>query len=323
MRREVYLNTIAWQDAQSRFLDFALGPQRRGRLETEEVPAAQAIGRVTAVPVFARTSWPHYHAAAMDGVAVASAEVFGASESRPVYLDPDAFVPVDTGDPLPAGRDAVIMAEDLHFDPQGRLEVINSPAPWENVRPVGEDIVAGEMVVPAGRRLRPADVGAILAAGVTRVQVYRRPRVGIVPSGDELVPAGEATRAGEIPEFDSAILAGLLGEWGAEARVYPPVPDRPEAVAAAMQKVAGECDLVLTIGGSSAGSGDFTARAMSAVGEVFVHGVNTRPGKPVVLGRVGKRPAAGIPGYPVSAVVAMELFVRPLVMTWQGLPPVR
>lgn len=316
----VYLKAVPWTEARARFLDAILGAQRERRTEVELVPTADAAGRVTAAPVFAFRSWPHYHAAAMDGVAVASEDTFGASEPRPVHLTPDRFVPLDTGDPLPPGCDAVIMAEDLHFLPDGKLEILAPLPPWENVRAVGEDIVAGEMVVPAGRKLRPAEVGALLAAGVTRVPVRRRPRVGIVPSGDELVPAGQDLAPGQIPEFNSAILAGMLREWGAEPRVYPPVPDRWEEIREAMRRVAAEADLLLTIGGSSAGTGDFTARAMASAGEVLVHGVNTRPGKPVVLGMVEGKPAAGIPGYPVSAVLALELFVRPLVLGYQGLP---
>jgi len=321
LRKDVYLKTVAWQEAQEVFLDAVLGPGRQGRTEGELVPTGRAVGRVTAAPVFAAVSWPHYHAAAMDGVAVSSRDAAGASESHPVVLSPDRYDPVDTGDPLPPGRDAVIMSEDLHLLPDGRLEVIASVPPWDNVRPVGEDVVVGEMVVPAGHRLRPVDVGALLAAGVTQVPVRRRPRVAIVPTGDELVPPGEAMAPGQIPEFNSAILAGMLAEWGADHVVYPPVPDDPGTVREAMLRAAGECDLVLTIGGSSAGSGDYTARAMAECGEVLVHGVNTRPGKPVVLGKVDGKAAVGIPGYPVSAVLAMELFVRPLVLAWQGLPP--
>lgn len=343
MRKDVYLKTVPWREAQGLFLDTVLGPGRRARTEAEVIATAEAVGRVTAAPAFAVVSWPHYHAAAMDGVAVSSRDTAGASETNPGRLDRGQYDPVDTGDPLPPGRDAVIMSEELHPMPDGRLEVIAAVPPWDNVRPVGEDVVAGEMVVPAGHRLRPADVGALLAAGVVTVAVRRRPRVGIIPTGDELVPVGEAVAPGQIPEFNSVILAGMLAEWGAVPAVYPPAPDDPGAVRDAMVRAAAECDLVLTIGGSSAGSGDYTARAMAECGEVLVHGVNTRPGKPVVLGLVygdrrpqhgavaredrtvvvrGTRapvPAVGIPGYPVSAVLAMELFVRPLVLTLQGL----
>ncbi|MEW6399085.1 MAG: molybdopterin biosynthesis protein [Bacillota bacterium] len=346
MRKDVYLKTVPWWEARALFLETALGPGRHARTEAEVIPTAEAVSRVTAAPAFAVMSWPHYHAAAMDGVAVCSRDTAGASESNPGWLSREQYDPVDTGDPLPPGRDAVIMSEELHPLPDGRLEVIAAVPPWDNVRAVGEDVVAGEMVVPAGHRLGPADVGALLAAGVVRIAVRGRPRVGIIPTGDELVPVGKAVAPGQIPEFNSAILAGMLGEWGAVPVVYPPVPDDPGAVRDAMVRAAAECDLVLTIGGSSAGSGDYTARAMAECGEVLVHGVNTRPGKPVVLGLVrtgaaggdpavaahgsvadevrgarGPRPAVGIPGYPVSAVLAMELFVRPLVVTLQGLPP--
>jgi putative molybdopterin biosynthesis protein len=328
VRRDVYLKTVPWRQARELFLDTVLGAGRRARTEAEVVPTAEAVGRVTAAPAFAAVSWPHYHAAAMDGVAVCSRDTAGASEASPRRLSQDQYDPVDTGDALPPGRDAVIMSEELHPLPDGGLEVVAAVPPWENVRPVGEDVVAGEMVVPAGHRLRPADVGALLAAGVVRLAVRRRPRVGIIPTGDELVSPGQTIEPGQIPEFNSAILGGMLVEWGAVPVVYPPVPDDPGAVREAMVRAAAECDLVLTMGGSSAGTGDYTARAMAECGEVLVHGVNTRPGKPVVLGRIrggpGARemtPAVGVPGYPVSAVLVMELFVQPLVMTLQGLPP--
>lgn len=331
MSRNYYLEDRALDDAISRF-EAALA--RAGGLQlpaAETLPLAAARERVTAAPVWAARSAPHYHAAAMDGIAVRAGDTSGATEAAPLRLTlGDQAVWVDTGDPLPADCDAVVMAEHVQSIDEATVEISAAVAPWQHVRPLGEDIVATELVVPEGQRLRPVDLGAIAAAGHATVQVYRLPRVAIIPSGTELVTVeeararqerGEPLRAGEIVEFNSLILAGMVEEWGGQAIRLAPVPDRREALRAAVEAALARADIVVVNAGSSAGSEDYTAAVLGELGEVAVHGVAIRPGHPVILGVAAGKPALGLPGYPVSAALTAELFLRPLVYRLQGLAP--
>lgn len=302
----------------------------------ETVPSEAALGRVTAEPVFARRSSPHYHGAAMDGVAVRAEDTFGASEGRPVRLravpaggavPAGAFAPVDTGNPLPPWANAVVMIERV-YPAEGDADAIvvrEAAAPWQHVRLVGEDVVATEALLPRGHRLRPFDVGALLAAGVTDVAVRRRPVVALVPTGSELVDPGAEPTPGQIIEYNSCVMAGFLVEWGADVRRLPAVPDEQPAIEAAIRAAAAEADVVAVIAGSSAGAHDFTAAAVAALGEVLVHGIEVMPGKPAIVGsvrgRAGGTPVLGIPGYPVSAVVICQQVLRPLIARLLGTRP--
>ncbi|BCV23552.1 molybdopterin biosynthesis protein [Gelria sp. Kuro-4] len=318
MERQVYLEDIPYEEARQAFLT----PFAGRVMPPETLPVPECAGRVTAAPVFARLSSPHYHAAAMDGVAVAAKVTFGASETSPVRLTvgEDAFW-VDTGDPLPPGTNAVIMVEDLHELPGGELEIIQAVSPWENVRLLGEDMVQTELILPANHRLRPVDLGALLAGGATAIAVRRRPRVAILPTGTELVPPGKEPAPGEIIEFNSTIFAAQVKEWGAEPVVFPITPDDYELIKARVAQAAGAADVILINAGSSAGSEDFSARVIGELGRLFVHGAATRPGKPVILGSVQGKPTIGVPGYPASAVLALELYLKPLLTRLLGLPP--
>lgn len=321
------------QTAAAVFIDnvsLAEAKERYGRVLRERIPARQkrewvkvgeARGRVTCRPVYARCSSPHYCAAAMDGIAVRAVDTFGASETSPVRLDlNNQGCRVDTGDPLPPGKDAVIMIEHVHWVDSDTIEVIAPVVPGENVRAVGEDIVKGEMLVPANHQLRPCDLGALLAGGVNEVEVYSRPRVALIPTGTELVEPGEELKPGNIMEFNTRVLGALVEEWGGVPLRFSIVADNYEELRATVMRAVEEADIVVINAGSSAGREDFTAAVIRALGEVIVHGVAIRPGKPVVLGIVGDKPVLGIPGYPVSAVLTAELFLRPLVYAWQGLP---
>lgn len=315
--RTVFLKDIPYPEARDRFLDAFQGLLSR----EETLPVAECLGRVTARPAFARLSSPHYHASAMDGVAVNAEATFGARETLPktLHVGKDAFW-VDTGDPLPAGTNAVVLVEELRDLGGGHLEIVAPVSPWENVRVYGEDMVESELIVPAGWLLRPVDLGAILAGGVREIPVRKRPVVSIVPTGSELVPPSQDPAPGQIMEFNSTVFAGMIKQWGGEPRVSAAVPDDFPAIKAEVERAAAASDVVLIGAGSSHGSKDYTASVIAELGEVLVHGVATRPGKPVVLGRVGDKPAAGVPGYPVSAALAMDLFIRPLLMRLLGLP---
>ena len=320
--QRVYLTDLPLEEAYARW-NAAL--RARGLLQplpAESVPVTEACGRVTAEPVAAARSVPHYHAAAMDGIAVRAAETFRASETTPVRLPRDRYVPVNTGDPMPEGTDAVIMIEDVH-EINGLAEILASAAPWQHVRPAGEDIVATELLLPSNHRVDPLDVGALVAAGVQTVNVRRRPVVHFIPTGNEIVDPSGDLRPGQIPEFNTAMLMPEVQEWGGVPVRHPIARDAPDALAAALRQ-ASPCDLLVTIAGASSGARDYTAETFSRLGEVAVHGVAIRPGKPAVLGIVDGRPAIGLPGYPVSAMLVFDLFARPVVYALLGLaPPVR
>src|SRR6266545_8095586 len=271
MRRRYYLEDLSLDDAWQRF-EAALG--RAGGIQTlpaERVPLADALGRITAEPIWAQISSPHYHAAAMDGVAVRAADTFGATETAPRRLAVGGqAIWVDTGDPLPPDTDAVIMAEHVQTMDDDTVEVMAAVAPWQHVRPLGEDIVATELILPENHRLRPVDLGALAAAGHTSVPVRRRPRVAIIPTGTELVTYEDVERLkpGDIIEFNSLMLAGQVSEWGGIAERRPPVPDRRELLRAAVETALAEHDIVVVNAGSSAGSEDYTAAVLGELGEV-------------------------------------------------------
>jgi putative molybdopterin biosynthesis protein len=315
--RDVFLHDIPLDDARARFAAaLAAAPPAPERIE--RVALTDALDRVTARTVFARLSSPHYHACAMDGIAVASAATRGARATAPLelHLERDAFV-VDTGDPLPPGCDAVVMIEHVEARPPGRVAIRSAVAPFEHVRPLGEDIVASESVVPKRRRLDPVDVAALAAAGITHVDVVARPRVAVITTGDELVdPAVEHPPRGAIVDSNAVLLAALVRRDGGE--VLPPVrvPDDHAQLHAAVAHAIANADVVVVNAGSSAGRDDFTAQTLGAFGEVVVHGVAIRPGHPLVLAvaRTGT-PLLGIPGYPVSAAICCDLFLRPLLVT--------
>ncbi len=317
--RTVFLENIPFEEAKRAFLNaFCLYGEGPGFEET--LPVTECLGRVLAQPVFARLSSPHYHAAAMDGVAVDAQATFGAREREPVTLEIDktAFW-VDTGDMLPAGTNAVIMVEHLHRFGEGLLEIIAPVAPWENVRVYGEDIVETELILPSNHLLRPVDLGAILAGGVRQVSVRKRPRVAIIPTGSELVSPDIDPKPGQIVEFNSTMLSAMVRQWGGIPCVTGIIEDELDCIKEAVERACAQSEIILIGAGSSHGREDYTARIIESLGEIFVHGVAIRPGKPVVLGQVKGKPAIGVPGYPVSAVIAMELFLKPVIEGMLGL----
>lgn len=318
-KRNIYLDNTPLDEAIARY--FA-GLRDRGALAPlpeEKIEVDRALGRVTAQPVYARISSPHYHASAMDGMAVKAGITFGASETTPVALKlgTEAF-PVDTGDPLPPDTDAVIMIEDVHFNSDTEIEIISAVAPWQHVRPLGEDVVATEMLVPANHILRPADIGGILAGGVTEIMVHPKPRVAILPTGTELVQPGSELKPGDIIEFNSRIIGGLVQEWGGQGIRKEITIDNYQMLKERVAAAASEADIVVVNAGSSAGSEDFTSAVIRELGEVFIHGVAIKPGKPVILGVIGQKPVVGVPGYPVSAILNCELFLKPVIEAKSG-----
>lgn len=311
-----YLTNFPLDEAAQTYLDTLAS--RGMTCKSESIPVTAALGRITAQAVYAKICAPHYNACAMDGIALEAAKTFGASETTPARLQESDFLRVDTGDPLPAGCDAVVMIEDVIEE--GGLVSLYAPAvPWENIRQIGEDISAGDMILPSFTSITPACMGAMLAAGVMQVEVVKRPLVGIIPTGDEIVPPTENPGAGDIIEFNSTIFSGMLTQWGCLPKVYPIVRDDQSLIEAALKNTLAECDALILNAGSSAGSEDYSAQAMRSVGEVVLHGIAIKPGKPAVLGFApapkasGVIPVLGVPGYPVSGILVLERIFKPVV----------
>ena len=349
MERKIYLEDIPLETAREALAEALEAAGRWGPLSAETVPVGEAAGRVTARAVWAKLSAPHYHASAMDGYAVRAQDTVGATETSPLRLmlvdedevEPRASrpaLPVNTGQPLPPWANAVVMIE--HTQPvtgedgaQVGIEIRASLAPWHHVRPMGEDMIATELVLPANHRLRPVDLGALAGSGHATVSVYRRPRVAVIPTGSELVTLEEVAERGispgEIIEYNSMVLATQVEGWGGSATRWPIVPDEFEAIKTAVADAAAEHDLVLVNAGSSAGSEDYTANVVEALGKLLVHGVAVRPGHPVIMGMIGsgrgqempRTPVIGVPGYPVSAALTGEIFIEPLLARWMGQRP--
>ena len=284
--------------------------------KTEVLPTWETCGRVTAHAVYAHICAPHYAASAMDGVALSAKDSFGATETTPITLKEGQFVVVDTGDPVPEGYDAVIMVEDIVKNDDGSITIHDSAAPWQHIRQIGEDICAGEMILPSHMEISPSAIGAMIAGGVLAVEVIRRPVVGIIPTGDEIIPPCTDPKPGDILEFNGSIFSNMVRQWGAEAVVYPIVPDKFDAIKDMVAKAAEECDMVILNAGSSAGRDDYSTRVIRELGEVLYHGIAMKPGKPAILGCKGSKPILGVPGYPVSGIIVVEQLLKPLIDHW-------
>ncbi len=314
--QNVYLSNFELDEALKIYMD-KLGALNN---ETEIVDTWDARGRVTANAVFAVLSSPHYNSSAMDGIACKSEKTFGASERNHVVLTEGTdYMVVDTGDPILRDFDCVIMVEDLININEKQVEIYQSAVPWQNIRPLGEDIVENQLIVPSRHQIRPVDIGALIAGGINRVEVYKKPRVGIIPTGTEIVEPGTELKIGDIIDFNSRTFAAQVSEWGGEAKRYGIVRDDFELIKQAVSKANEENDIVLINAGSSAGREDYTSSAVSELGELVIHGVAIKPGKPVMMGIINGKPVIGIPGFPVSAYFVMEEIVKPVIYGFQGL----
>lgn len=284
--------------------------------QVETIPVTSALGRVTAAAIQARRPVPHYPAAAVDGVAVRSSQVPGA-----LRLGPEAH-PVNTGQPVPAPFDSVVMKEELRWSPDGSVVYVDRPVqPGKHIRAIGSDAAQGQPLLPADHRLRPVDLGALLSVGVTGVPVWRQPLVGFLPTGSELVEPGVSElRPGQVVESNSAMVLGEVAGWGGLPLRHPIVPDDRGALRGAIKELLGQVDLLLIGGGSSQGTEDHTVHLLRELGEVLVHGVAMRPGKPVILAVVDGKPVMGLPGYPGASWLAARLFARPLICQFQHQP---
>jgi len=342
----VYLHDIPLPQAQARLREALQDADLWRVLGEETIPLDEnAIGRVTTEPIWAKVSSPHYHASAMDGFAVRALSTVGAMPSTPLTLSMGSEAQyVDTGDPLPDWANAVIPIENVESLDETKqitsairqptsIRIRASVAPWSHVRPLGEDIVATQLVLPAGHILKPVDLGAIAASGHQEIKVSRKPKVAILPTGTELVPIGSQLKAGDILEYNSLVLAAQVKAMGGEPTRYPITKDDFDLICERVLEAAQDHDLVLLNAGSSAGAEDFSAKVVEKLGQLLVHGVAVRPGHPVILGLVNRQskiknrrsdnliPIIGVPGYPVSAALTIDIFVEPLIAQWLGRRP--
>lgn len=306
-----FLDNLPLDEARSKYLQVLT--ENGFAPSVEQIPVGEALGRVTAQAVYANICAPHYHASAMDGIAVTARETFGATETTPVRLRPEQFEVVDTGDPIPEGRNAVIMVEDVVYEEDGSARLYTAATPWQHIRQIGEDICAGEMLLPSRTAVTPAAMGALLAGGVLELSVYRRPVVGILPTGDEIVPPSTNPAPGEIMDFNSTIFAAMVTEFGGVPKVYPITKDCLEEIQRRVEQAAQACDIVLLNAGSSAGREDYSCQAIENIGKVVCHGIAIKPGKPAILGLKGAVPILGVPGYPVSGILILREILQPLM----------
>ena len=310
-----YLTNIDLDEARQEYFDVLI---KRGMAPQEEsIPVTEAAGRQTSRAVYANICAPHYNASAMDGIAIDAKLTFGASETTPVTLQPDQYKYVDTGDPLPDGCDAVVMIEDVIFSGEP-VTLYEAVTPWQHIRQIGEDICAGEMILPSYSKITPAALGAMIASGVMVVSVLKKPRVGFIPTGDEIISPVPNPKEGEILEFNSAIFSAMLFDRGAETVLYPIVKDDAAQIKDALKTAISECDIVLLGAGSSAGREDHSVSVIAETGTVLHHGLAIKPGKPTILGYTisensGVVPVIGLPGYPVSGIIVLEQLVYPLL----------
>lgn len=308
-KRNLYLKTIPVEEAREKYFA-ALEDVLSVKLET--IPVTESLDRITSTAIYAKYSSPLFNASAMDGIAVTADDTKDATEVNPVILPEGSFQIVDTGDPIHPPYDAVIMAEDIVEVDEG-VKIIASAAPWQHIRPIGEDIVSGEMILPSNHKIRPIDIGVLLSAGILEIEVVKRPDVAIFPTGTEIIEPEDDPEDGSIIESNSRMFENMVTVAGGVGHRYPPIIDNYEMIRDQVSKAVDEHDMVIVNAGSSAGTEDFTVHVLRELGEVIVHGVSIKPGRPVILAIVRGKPVIGLPGYPVSAYIGFENFVTPVL----------
>jgi len=310
-KRNIYLKTIDIEEAKELYYE------KFANLYTcfnETILIHNALGRVTFQPHYASISNPHYNASAMDGIALDAAVTYGAHERNAIELRENSdFVYVDTGDPINEPYNAVVMIEDVYPKGEGVIELRKASYPWEHVRVVGEDIAVGDMILPSNHKITPVDMGALLSGGLTHVKVHKQMKVGLLPTGSEIVNPGSDLKVGSIIDSNSRVFEAMVKEAGGLAKRYQPIKDDKEMLRQGILKAVEENDMVVINAGSSAGTEDYTAELIRELGEVYVHGIAIKPGKPTILGNINGKAVIGIPGYPVSAFIAFRAFVVPFV----------
>lgn len=313
-KRNLYLKTVFVEEAYDKYFD-ALKEKNILDKKTEEVRTIDALSRITSEAIFAKCNSPLFNAASMDGVCVDSKKTKNASEENPITLKLGVdYKIVDTGDAIKPPFDAVIMAEDVIEIDEETIKIIAPVSGWENVRPIGEDIVIGEMILESNHEIKPIDIGALIAGGISKIKCYKKMTVGIIPTGDEIIDMKDDPKEGDIIDSNSYMIKALVDESYGIGHRYNIVKDNYEEIKKQILESLNDNDLTIVNAGSSAGTEDYTVHILRELGEVIVHGVSMKPGKPVILAIINGKPVIGLPGYPLSAYLAFNLFVKPILM---------
>lgn len=310
IKRNIYIDNIDVEVALKEYFS-----QISLELKSEKISVLDSIGRVTSKAVYANYCSPTYAASAMDGIFIFSEKIKEATEITPVYLKEDDFKYVNTGNPLDlSSGDCVVMIEELIKLENGTFKIIKNAKPWQHVRPVGEDIVAGEMLIKSNHKISPQDLGALITGGIKEIEVYKKPNIAIVPTGDEVIDIfKEEFKEKSVIDCNSYVFSAQIREWGGVPYIQERLKDDYNEMKKKLDELSKKFDVVIINAGSSAGSKDYTKSVIQEIGEVIIHGVAIKPGKPTILGKINEKPVIGIPGYPVSAYLAMDIFVRPLL----------
>ncbi|RKD31646.1 molybdopterin biosynthesis protein [Thermohalobacter berrensis] len=312
--RNIYISNTDVEKAKSLYME-----KLNIQPNVEEIDVLGSMDRVTYEAVYAQKSSPYYNAAAMDGIVVRAEWTYGATEVNPLILEEGKdFQYINTGNPIPNDYDAVIMIEDVIELGSGKVKIIKPAYPWQHIRLIGEDIVATEMIIPSKHKIRPIDLGALISGGIEKIKVYKKPLVGIIPTGTELVENVKELEKGKILESNSRVFEGLTFKYGGIPKRYSPVSDKYNLLKESILEGIEENDILIINAGSSAGTEDYTAKAIRELGQVVVHGVALKPGKPTILGIINNKPVIGVPGYPVSAYLTFDTFVKPLIYKYTG-----
>lgn len=310
-KRNLYLKNTPVDDALEQFMEAV---RKRVSVRYETISVLDALDRITSQAVYARCCSPLFNSAAMDGIAVVAENTAGASEASPKVLESEDYLVINTGNPIREPYNAVIMAEDAMELGEGRLQITAAAAPWQHIRPIGEDIVTGEMILPGRHKIRPIDIGVLTSAGIREIEVVKKPEVAIYPTGSEIVElTDDNVKEGNIIESNSRMFENMVKVEGGNPHRFSILADDPDVIREAMKEACENYDMVLINAGTSAGTKDYTVHVLRELGEVLIHGVAVKPGKPVILAIVNGKPVIGLPGYPVSAYIGFVNFVTPVL----------
>ena len=313
-KRNLYLKTVSVEEAYDKYYNL-LKEKNILNNQVETINTVDSLSRITSEAIFAKCNSPLFNAAAMDGICVDSKKTKNASEENPIVLKLGIdYNIVDTGDCVKPPFDAVIMAEDVIEVDNETVKIIAPVSGFENIRPVGEDIVAGEMILESNHKIKPIDIGALIAGGITKINCYKKLSIGIIPTGDEIIDSIDNPKEGDIIDSNSYMIKALVESCGNIGKRYNIVKDKYDDIKNKVLESVNENDITIVNAGSSAGTEDFTVHVLKEIGEVVVHGVSIKPGKPVILAIVNNKPVIGLPGYPLSAYLAFDLFVKPMLI---------
>ncbi len=309
-KRNLYLKTIPVDEA---YAMYERELKNVISVQYETIPVINSLHKITKSATYAKYCSPLFNASAMDGIAVISKNTIGASEKMPLKLTFETdYKIVDTGDPIKMPYDSVIMIEDV-IEKEDGIYIIEPSVPWQHIRPIGEDIVVGEMILPSNHKIRPMDISALLSSGILEIDVVKQPTVAIFPTGTEIIEPTETPKEGDIIESNSRMFENMVTLQGGVPTRFPAIPDAYDLIKNAIADATKKFDIVIINAGSSAGTEDYTVSVLEELGKVVVHGVAIKPGKPVILAIVNNRPVIGLPGYPVSAFIGFENFITPLL----------